>query len=366
MSSYSKYLTVSLVLFAGFVIVILGMGQYSLNKADANGGPPISSNVPTNPNPSFNPNSNFSPGNIPSSVPPTNQAPQNFTSSPSPTQNLNSPTTTPTSEQPTAVQQQGPPANMQARGTINSLIAVPQTKWIAAGNWSLDVNHGNLSGFVTNMSFFDERGVATHTHEFLNLRPDPTVKVITQLPNSTLTIRGVMDVGTNHKIVWKNVPTVIDLKGGKTISISVSNKDTNNHFASQPILGVVNTLAAALNVQITPARETISEGDDQKIDVSVTDSSTGAKISGAKLSGIMIDAFPGAKKLIKNMNSTEPIDTSKIEGKKFSGTTDGNGQYSVSETIPTGKRAGTYTLVVTANAEGYSPISEIKTFKVEK
>ncbi|MGA7977153.1 MAG: carboxypeptidase-like regulatory domain-containing protein [Nitrososphaeraceae archaeon] len=265
-----------------------------------------------------------------------------------------------------SVQPQGPPANLAARGTINSLVAVPQTKWIAAGNWSMDVNQGNLTGFLTNMSFFDERGTATHTHEFLNFRPDADYKIIAQLPNSSLFVRGLMDVGTNHKVVWKSVPTTIDIKGGKTISIAVDDKATNSHFASQPILGVVSNLASGLKVQVTPAKSTVSSGDDQLINVTVSDSTSNAPITGVKLSGVMIDAFPGAKVLIKNMNSTEPIETSKIEGKKFSGVTDENGQFSITEPISSSKRAGTYTIVVTASAKGYNPISEIETFKVEK
>lgn len=265
-----------------------------------------------------------------------------------------------------SVQPQGPPANLAARGTINSLVTVPQTKWIAAGNWSMDVNKGNLTGFLTNMSFFDERGTATHTHEFLNFRPDADYKIIAQLPNSSLFVRGVMDVGTNHKVVWKSVPTIIDIKGGKTISISVNDKATNSHFASQPILGVVSNLASGLKVQITPAKSTVSSGDDQPINVTVSDSTSNEPLAGVKISGVMIDASPGAKVLIKNMNSTEPIETSKIEGKKFSGVTDENGQFSVTEPISTGKKLGTYTIVVTASGKGYSPISEIETFKVEK
>ena len=50
-----------------------------------------------------------------------------------------------------------------------------------------------------------------------------------------------MDVGTNHKVVWKNVPALIDIKGGKTFSIAVNDKATNSHFAGQPILGVVKS-----------------------------------------------------------------------------------------------------------------------------
>jgi hypothetical protein len=340
MSFSNKIIPFSLVI----LVTALCLSLSNIKLVSANGGPPVNnsfSNTPT-----------FSPSN-------------NTTSSTQTTP----PTVQPSTEQTlgnASAPAQGPPANLKARGTINSLVAVPATKWIATGNWSLDIDNGNLTGFVTNMSFFDERGTATHTHEFLNLRPDPDYKVVSQLPNSSITIRGVMDVGTNHKIVWKNVPTEIDIKGGKTITISVDDKSTNNHFASQPILGVLSTTASGLNIDIVPAKAELAAGDDQKISVTVSDSTSGKKIAAAKITGVMIDAFPGAKKLIKDMNSTEPIDTTKIEGKKFSGVTDQNGEYSVSETIPTGKRTGTYTIVVTSNAEGYNPVSEIKTFKVTK
>ena len=110
----------------------------------------------------------------------------------------------------------------------------------------------------------------------------------------------------------------------------------------------------------------MSAGDDQTINVKVSDSTSDTPLAGVKISGVTIDAFPGAKELIKDMNSTEPIATSEIEGKKFSGVTDENGEFSVTQSISTGKRAGTYTIVVTASGKGYSPISEIETFKVEK
>ena len=45
------------------------------------------------------------------------------------------------------------------------------------------------------------------------------------------------------------------------------------------------------------------------------------------------------KELLANIDISKPIDTSKIEGKKISGVTDENGQFSVTETIPEGKRS---------------------------
>jgi len=259
---------------------------------------------------------------------------------------------------------QGNASNIKARGTINSLIAVPQTKWIATGNWSMNVNNGNLTSFLTNMSWFDARGTATHTHQFLNFRPDKGSEFVSQLPNSSLLLRGIMDVGTNNKVVWKNVPATIDIKGGKTITISVNDKATNNHFASQPILGVVNTLASALDLQINPGKKSISEGEKQPITITVSDANS--KISGAKISGVIIDASPGGEKLLANVDMSKPIDTSKIEGKKISGVTDDKGQFSLTDTIPEGKKTGTYTIVATASANGFDPISKSVTFEVKK
>jgi hypothetical protein len=161
------------------------------------------------------------------------------------------PQTTPPVTKPIFPQQKpvrGPPASFQAKGTINSVISVPTTKWIATGNWLMTVNYGNLTAFATNMSWFDEKGTATHTHEFLNFRPGPLNSVIVQRPDNNVVIRGLLDVGTNHKVVWKNVPALVDIKGGKTITISVNDKATNNHFASQPILGVVKSFQRCSDV----------------------------------------------------------------------------------------------------------------------
>ena len=169
----------------------------------------------------------------------------NFSSPPQQQQQFQPvPSIPPPVSKPPVIQQKlvkGPPASVQSKGTINSVIVVPQTKWIATGNWIMTINYGNLTGFLTNMSFFDEKGTATHTHEFQNFRPSAINKVIIQRPDNSLIIRGLVDVGTNHKVVWKDVPALIDIKGGKTISIAVNDKATNNHFASQPILGVVKS-----------------------------------------------------------------------------------------------------------------------------
>jgi hypothetical protein len=139
------------------------------------------------------------------------------------------------------MEQQDLPIGFATRGTINSLITTPTTKWIATGNWSMNVNAGNLTAFETNMAWYNSSGTAAHTHEFLNFKTDKEKVISFQQPGNDISIKGVMDVGTNQRVVWKNVPSTIDINGKKTITISVDDNKTNHHFASQPILGVVTS-----------------------------------------------------------------------------------------------------------------------------
>ena len=142
---------------------------------------------------------------------------------------------------PTPPQGHGVIVGFLTKGTINSLIFAPHTKWIATGNWSMNVNNGSLTSFETNMTWFNQNGTASHTHEFRNFKNAAGNVITIQQPSNNVILKGVMDVGTNHRIVWKNVPTTIHINGDKTITISVDTKATNNHFAGQPILGVVKS-----------------------------------------------------------------------------------------------------------------------------
>jgi hypothetical protein len=137
--------------------------------------------------------------------------------------------TTTASNTPTA-------AGFLSKGTINSLIRTPTSNWIATGNWSMTVDNGSLTGFMTNMTWFNSNGKASHTHEFSNLRGGGGT-----MNGNNIVINGLMDVGTNHRVVWKNVPTTISIQGGKTMTISVDDSATNHHFAGQPVFGLVTS-----------------------------------------------------------------------------------------------------------------------------
>src|SRR5919108_3046579 len=135
--------------------------------------------------------------------------------------------------------QKGPLIGFLSDGTINSVISTPLTKWIASGNWTMNVNNGNVILFATNMTWNNINGTDSHTHEFENFISDKPI--LLNQSGKNISIKGLMDVGTNQRMVWKDIPTTIDINGEKTISISVDNNLTNQHFASQPILGLVTS-----------------------------------------------------------------------------------------------------------------------------
>ena len=143
-------------------------------------------------------------------------------------------------QQPDKVTPLGPVQGFKATGTVNSVISTPSIRWIATGNWSMFAGNGNIISFITNMTWYNNNGTGSHTHEFLKFVP--TGGNVTLGSDNSLHLNGLIDVGTDRRAVWKNVHSLIDIKGGRTLTISVDDKETNNHFAGQPIYGVVTSL----------------------------------------------------------------------------------------------------------------------------
>jgi hypothetical protein len=142
-----------------------------------------------------------------------------------------------------------------ANGTIDSILFVPHNEWIATGNWSTIVDNGKVVSFVVNMVWNNANGSSSHTHQIKHFRPigtattssttsnnNTTKSIVTLQPDNSLVLKGLSDVGTNGRIVWKNVHTVVDINKGKTINIAVNDKETNSHFAGQHVFGIVKSL----------------------------------------------------------------------------------------------------------------------------
>jgi hypothetical protein len=120
-------------------------------------------------------------------------------------------------------------------------------KFILSGDWSMSVNKGKLESFAANFYTGPANGgISNHTHQISNFRVENNnnnIPIIIQLsPTKSVSISGISDVGTNGKKAWNNVHTTIVISNGRTISISLADKDTQAHFMGQQIYGIVKRL----------------------------------------------------------------------------------------------------------------------------
>jgi hypothetical protein len=152
-----------------------------------------------------------------------------------------------------------PSPGFVSKGTINTVINVPNGKWLATGNWSMIVNNGNVTSFETKMTWYNSSGTNAHIHDLTNFKSVPSE---TQLPmtisGKQTVIKGVSDVSSNGKVSWPEVPTTITVNDRRIISITVDDTKTNHHFGGQPLLGIVESFVPCsdqpgANMEILPA-----------------------------------------------------------------------------------------------------------------
>ena len=137
-------------------------------------------------------------------------------------------------------------------GAISSLVlgmsantkAIDMTtvqKFILSGDWSMKVDKGKLTSFAAN--FYTgpvNGGTSNHTHQLSNFRVNNGNNVLT--PDKTISISGILDVGTNGKNAWNDVHATVVISKGRTITIGLADKDTQRHFMGQQIYGIVKRI----------------------------------------------------------------------------------------------------------------------------
>jgi hypothetical protein len=137
-------------------------------------------------------------------------------------------------------------------GAISSLVlgmsantkAIDMTavqKFILSGDWSMNLDKGKLISFAAN--FYTgpvNGGTSNHTHQLSNFRVNNGNNVLT--PDKTISISGILDVGTNDKKAWNDVHATVVISKGRTITISLADKDTQSHFMGQQIYGIVKRI----------------------------------------------------------------------------------------------------------------------------
>ena len=149
-----------------------------------------------------------------------------------------------------------PTSTFDMNGAISSLVLgmPPNTKtvdmttvqkFILSGDWSMDVNQGKLTKF--NANFYTgpvNGGTSNHTHQLSNFRVSGSSNnsSIQLTPDKSISISGLVDVGTNGKNAWNDVNATVVISKGRTIAISLADEDTQSHFMGQQIYGIVKKI----------------------------------------------------------------------------------------------------------------------------
>lgn len=114
-------------------------------------------------------------------------------------------------------------------------------KVILSGDWSLNVNNGNLSFFEADFIAAPSDGSISHTHQIINLVPEDGIPIqITS--NGNASISGNADVKIEGLDAWGEVNATIIVSQGSTLTIILDDKGTEHHFMGQPIYGIVDRL----------------------------------------------------------------------------------------------------------------------------
>jgi hypothetical protein len=153
----------------------------------------------------------------------------------------------------TALSQTSPStATFDMDGVISSLIlGIPANtktidmttvqKFILSGDWTMSVDQGKLTNFNANFYTGPVNGANNHTHQLSNFRANNNSPIQLSSDNS-LSISGILNVGTARNNAWNNVNTTVVISNGRTISISLDDNDTQSHFMDQQIYGIVKEI----------------------------------------------------------------------------------------------------------------------------
>jgi hypothetical protein len=114
-------------------------------------------------------------------------------------------------------------------------------KFILSGDWNMNVAQGKLIDFTADFYTGPVNGAENHTHQLSNFRINDNTPI--QLsPDKSISISGIVDVGTNGNIAWDNVNATVDISKGRSVTISLADEDTERHFMGQQIHGIVKGL----------------------------------------------------------------------------------------------------------------------------
>jgi hypothetical protein len=159
-------------------------------------------------------------------------------------------------------------------------------------------------------------------------------------------------------LTGSNITTAIKDNGSNTNDSRIAEESTPS---PTNMIEEIGEEEPALKVTISTGSDISIRGQDQTIYIDVLDSSSNIGVADSDVDGIIVDG-EDAKALAAVSNNTAALldlDIDEIDGEEFSGETDSNGQLVESIEIPESFQEGDLAIVITADADGYDPVSKI-------
>jgi hypothetical protein len=143
-----------------------------------------------------------------------------------------------------------------------------QLPYIVSGDWSLDVQDGNVTDFVANFTMVHTDGTSRHVHDVSNFQASNSSAV--QLEEDGVTfIFGTSDIMTNGSSGWTGVDTLIVIENSNAASLTFSTED--DHFKGQPLYGIVHSLTDENGDEMIDTTQTAQDGNSTGIGDAVGD-----------------------------------------------------------------------------------------------
>ena len=124
--------------------------------------------------------------------------------------------------------------------------------YILGGDWNIDVQDGNVTGFTANFLMVHTDGTGYHSHDITNFSIGNNTVALTLGQESS--INGTADISVNGTNQWPGVDTTLTFTPTATVlTINPESEGTSNHFQGQPIYGIVQQATGENDTTIVQA-----------------------------------------------------------------------------------------------------------------
>jgi hypothetical protein len=111
--------------------------------------------------------------------------------------------------------------------------------FLVGGDWTLDVDSGNVTNFRANFTMVRTDGSEHHSHDITNFKVGNNTQF--QLdPKGKTTINGTADYAVNGTSKWPGSDTTITIEKARILTIQPNEQEVKQHFQGQPIYGIVS------------------------------------------------------------------------------------------------------------------------------